>query len=548
MEFNKGRKHVLLASGLVGLLTMPAHAAIKYWDTSSDTGLQGGSGKYSWDMGTTALWNTSSSGANPLTTFASGDTAYFTVAGSAVTLNVASTGVTALNLNFATGLGSGYTIGGTGTLTLTTTATVLTINESVTITANIALGNSQLWASGGGESLTVSGRVSGSYGITKLGAGTMTLSGLNTYTGQTLIGRADLFFNSIKNVGEGASALGAPTTAENGTIVLGMGAYGNYVPVLTYIGTENARSNRIIQLGSNRGGTISNNGTGTLALTSDMLATGLGDKTFTLGGTNTGDNTFAGAIVDTDTIAGNLTSLVKADAGTWILSGVNTYTGTTGVSGGTLKINGDNSAATGAVSVGSGATLAGNGSVGGSVTVASGGFLNGNSTYGGLVTVSGNHAPGDSAAQQTFSGGLSYAGTGLLEWELFSSTTGDPGTNYDQILVTGGELAIAEGATLSLFLNRTGSTVDIENDAFWRAAHTWTVIDYLVDGGHSSGSFTSLAWDPAYATYGNFSVASVDGDVQLSWTPVPEPSTLAGLAGLAVAGLGAWLWRRRSRV
>jgi len=116
MEFNKGRKHVLLAIGLVGLLTMPAHAAIKYWDTSSDTGLQGGSGEYSWDMGTTALWNTSSSGANPLTTFASGDTAYFTVAGSAVTLNVASTGVTALNLNFATGLGSGYTIGGTGTL------------------------------------------------------------------------------------------------------------------------------------------------------------------------------------------------------------------------------------------------------------------------------------------------------------------------------------------------------------------------------------------------------------------------------------------------
>ena len=36
---------------------------------------------------------------------------------------------------------------------------------------------------------------------------------------------------------------------------------------------------------------------------------------------------------------GGATSLVKSGAGTWVLSGANTYTGTTTITSGTLSIN-----------------------------------------------------------------------------------------------------------------------------------------------------------------------------------------------------------------
>ena len=90
---------------------------------------------------------------------------------------------------------------------------------------------------------------------------------------------------------------------------------------------------------------------------------------------------------------GGATSLTKSGAGTVTLSNNNSYTGTTTVSSGTLVINGDQSAATGNVSVTG--TLAGTGTVGGATTINNGG----------------THAPSGvgTVGTQNFSSDLTYS-------------------------------------------------------------------------------------------------------------------------------------------
>ncbi len=52
---------------------------------------------------------------------------------------------------------------------------------------NVALGSGTLTAGGNGASTTYSGAATGTGGLTKAGAGVMTLSGANTYTGATTV-------------------------------------------------------------------------------------------------------------------------------------------------------------------------------------------------------------------------------------------------------------------------------------------------------------------------------------------------------------------------
>ena len=66
-----------------------------------------------------------------------------------------------------------------------------------------------------------------------------------------------------------------------------------------------------------------------------MAFTGSGARTLTLTGSNTGNNAIA-EIIGNGT--GGLTSLAKSGTGKWILSGVNTYTGATNISNGTLEL------------------------------------------------------------------------------------------------------------------------------------------------------------------------------------------------------------------
>jgi autotransporter-associated beta strand protein len=125
-----------------------------------------------------------------------------------------------------------------------------------------------------------------------------------------------------------------------------------------------------------------------------------GSGTWVVGGANT-DETFNG-VIDNNDQAGThpgTTNLVKEGLGDWRLTGANVYGGTTKVSAGRLIVNGKHTG-TGAVTVSSGATLAGKGIL----TAA--------------VTVNGTLQIGDTLATDkglTFNGGLKLGSSAKLQ-------------------------------------------------------------------------------------------------------------------------------------
>jgi autotransporter-associated beta strand protein len=208
-------------------------------------------------------------------------------------------------------------------------ANTLTVNTDLIVTATANL----VFVLGGSNTgmNTFAGRIANGpvsvISLTKADAGTWILLGTNTYSGVTTISAGKLSINSLANVNGGASALGNPSSVANGTLSL------NGV-TLQYTGSGHA-SDRVVNLsGTTVGAILDASGTGPLVLTSALTATGAGIKTLTLAGSSTATNTLAGAIVDNG--GANKTSLIKTNAGTWVLAGSNTYTGTTTLRGGTL--------------------------------------------------------------------------------------------------------------------------------------------------------------------------------------------------------------------
>jgi autotransporter-associated beta strand protein len=272
--------------------------------------------------------------------------------------------------------------------------------------------------------------------------------------------------------------------------------------------------------------------------------------------TNTFDVTVAQALLHSNVGGDNPVDggLQKNGLGTLTLSGANTYTGVTNINVGTLALASTGSltstqisvssgatfdvSAVSSYSVGSGVTLTNNGTVNGGFTVAAGGTVNGSGTFSNAVTVNGNLNPGNSPGTVTFANGLALAAGSNLGWELNANTDSGAGTNFDQVLVTGGALTVADGAMLNLSF--TG-TVDF-TDAFWTTDHTWTVVDFAGTGDEGALTLGSISGGVGdFNEFGSFSTSNENGDQVLTWTAVPEPGA-ALLGGLGMLGL---LRRRR---
>ena len=131
-------------------------------------------------------------------------------------------GINFLN-DATTGKTAGFTLAGNR---LTLGGNIVSTSSSSSITDTIALNfllsGTRTLTQNNNHHLTISGVIgdtgSGAYGLIKAGAGTLRLTATNTFTGPVTNNAGYLYFNSIKNIGGGASALGAPTTLENGTI------------------------------------------------------------------------------------------------------------------------------------------------------------------------------------------------------------------------------------------------------------------------------------------------------------------------------------------
>ena len=194
----------------------------------------------------------------------------------------------------------------------------------------------------------VSGVISSDNSLQKTGLGTLRLTNANTYTRSTFFDAGVIEVTTLKDKGT-ASSLGTGNATAT-TDVIRMGS--TTTATLIYAGTGDS-TNRRIQIGtgtvasSTGGATLLNNGSGALTFTNSTfnspVNTGTGTdgastaRTLTLGGSNTGPNTIQGVIADNTGTETPVVNLVKQDAGTWVLSGNNTYTGSTTINAGTLQ-------------------------------------------------------------------------------------------------------------------------------------------------------------------------------------------------------------------
>jgi fibronectin-binding autotransporter adhesin len=353
-------------AGLLNLSVGAANAGPYYWNGSLGSG-----GNGSWatlaSNGTSTNWRldlagTTEAGATPggVDVIFATDTAAnvtttldqpYSITGLQFVSNTSGTG----NVTIASGSGDGtLTIGANGII-VNATAT----STSTTISAPVIFGAAQTWDVGSSRTLTASGVVSGNGNLlTKSSAGTLVLSGVNTYNGGTSItgGTVQIADDTGLGAASGAASINGATlqlTGTGNTVTtsrnFNLGSSGATITVDgTNVYTLNGTLANITTLG-----TLAANGTGTLAL----LGTNTYDGGTTISGTgtvqvNTVNGLGGGALIINDgtlrvsgtysdgrnVTLGNAASAISVDAGQ-TLTLLNT--GSTKVTGaGQLNANG----------------------------------------------------------------------------------------------------------------------------------------------------------------------------------------------------------------
>lgn len=422
--------------------------------------------------------------------------------------------VSGANANCSFGFIDGTTVANTlkiGTLTGNGTFQG-SFNTTVTNTLEVASGTFSGVIGRSGNSMD---RLS----LNKVGAGTLTLSGLNIYTQGTTVNGGTLNLNTGGSTGtiRGTLTINSGATVKlNATDALGFTSGVSVTTVNVNGGTIDntvAGNNSFLASYVLTGGTMSSTGggkfnfnTGTgitsnASSTTSTISAGIDNRGNTMtysvasGTTSSGNDLLvSGAIVGTG-------GLTKTGAGLLKLTGTNTYSGTTMISAGTVKVASGGSISTSATTInGSGATLAGAG------------------TVGGITLTSGTISPGDT-------------GIGTL---------------------TGASLAWAGGNNLTFDLSAVDSTADLLSlsGALTKSGNGAYAFDF--SGGMAGQTYTLINFGSTDFSVGDFSVNSgISGTFGLSgtsltFTAVPEPHEFA-LAIIGLLGVLVFIRRRNQQ-
>ena len=228
---------------------------------------------------------------------------------------------------------SGVSIGASGTLDLADFSDTV---KSIGGSGSITLGSAALTS--GTSSSEFSGVISGTGSIVKSGTGTLTLSGTNTYSGSTSVSNGVLAVSNASALGatSGATTVDSGATLSiSGGITLGEpitiagSGYGSVGAIRNTSGTNTVSAQLTLS-----GATEFQSDAGELIVD---VASGSG-----ISGTNT-NLTFDGSgnFSILDPIATGSGTLTKSGTGTLYLPAVNTFTGSTTISAGTVSINAD---------------------------------------------------------------------------------------------------------------------------------------------------------------------------------------------------------------
>ncbi len=247
---------------------------------------------------------------------------------------------------------------------------------------------------------------------------------------------------------------------------------------------------------NNSSGTQVFNATGVTGIASTPV-------TLTLSGSNTGPNAIGGPLADGAT--GGTVSVIKSGGGAWQLTGTNSYTGSTTVSGGTLLVTGSTASGS-AVEVQNSATLGGSGTINGTLTVDAGGTIQ-PSTTGSVSTLT--FANG---ASPTYLTGPNYASLKLRA----------SGTSLDSVAFSAA--AAHSVANLDLHIDCAGLSGAVSGATIYSVA----------SGDMSSAAFHSISLDNnsgGYSATPHYNATTITVDLSASASPTLSTSgTLSALS------------------
>ena len=316
---------------------------------------------------------------------------------------------------------------------------VVTINGlsgagTITIAQSWVTGSQMVNIGANDQTSVFSGVISNGYGtvgITKTGAGSLTLTGTNSYTGTTTINQGTLQFAKELSLYNNTSANWTKaniSVLSGATLALNVGGTGEFT------------AGDLDTLQTNLKTSINNNGL--------RAGSALGLDTSNAGGSFT----YNTAITNSTGTGGGAVGLTKLGTGTLILGGDNTYSGPTTVSNGTLNVSGDYKGS-GAVMINAGGALINGAKSGTGVLTVSSGYLGGTGTVAGVVTNYATVTAGDTNTVGTLTV------SNLVMAANSTSLVNFDSTSCDRIAVTG---------TLTLPSLPNVATVNVS-----RVAGTW---------------------------------------------------------------------------